>query len=148
MFHKISSVTPLPDLVLLVRFAQGQTKEYDLTPLMDTVPAFLAFQTTPGLFETVQVDAGGYGVSWNDDLDLACEELWANGRDVKTPFDRLMAFSDATHLWGLNESTLRKAVAYRRLVDGVDVQKFGKQWVVTLDAMEREYGRPAPGKTP
>lgn len=48
--------------------------------------------------------------------------------------------SDATDLWGLNESTLRKAVAYRKLVEGVDVQKFGKQWVVTRDAMERKYG--------
>lgn len=142
MFHKIKTVSPLPNLVLLVRFAEGQTKQYDLKPLIPQIPAFRSFQTTTGLFEQVQVDAGGYGISWNDDLDLACDELWANGIDVETPFDRLIAFGDATDLWGLNESTLRKAVSYRKLVEGVDVQKFGKQWVVTLDAMEREYGKP------
>ena len=32
--------------------------------------------------------------------------------EVKTPFDGLMSFSDASELWGLSESTLRKAVAY------------------------------------
>ena len=53
-----------------------------------------------------------------------------------------MAFSDATFLWNLNESTLRKAIAYGKLVNGVDVCKFGKQWVVSTEAMKREYGDP------
>ena len=53
-----------------------------------------------------------------------------------------MAFGDATEIWGLNESTLRKAIAYGRLINGVDVCKFGKQWVITMDAMRREYGEP------
>ena len=61
---------------------------------------------------------------------------------VETPFDGLMAFGDATLLWGLNESTLRKAITYGKLVDGVDVCKFGKQWVVSMKAMRREYGEP------
>lgn len=54
-----------------------------------------------------------------------------------------MAFSDATTLWGLNESTLRKAVSYGKLVNGVDVCKYGKQWIVSsVEAMQREYGNP------
>ena len=99
-------------------------------------------ETTPGLFEQVAVDVGGYGVSWNDEIDLACDELWENGVPVSTPFDDLLAFSDATSLWGLSESTLRKAVSYKKLVEGVDAQKFGKQRIVTRSAMEREYGQP------
>lgn len=51
-----------------------------------------------------------------------------------------MAFGDATELWGLNESTLRKAVTYGKLVNGIDVCKFGKQWEVSTEAMKREYG--------
>ena len=76
---------------------------------------------------------------------MSCDELWENGVQVETPFDGLMAFSDATELWGLNESTLRKAVTYGKLVNGVDVCKFGKQWVVSVDSMKREYG-PATGQ--
>ena len=53
-----------------------------------------------------------------------------------------MSFSDATDLWELNESTLRKAISYGKLVEGGDACKFGKQWVVSMDAMRREYGEP------
>lgn len=144
MFHKIKSITPEANFTLLAHFADGQAKRYDVKPLFERVPAFRALAAAPSLFDQVCVDHGGYGISWNDDLDLAGDELWANGQPIKTPFDQLIAFSDATDLWGLNESTLRKAIAYRKLIDGVDVKKFGKQWVVTRDAMEREYGSPAP----
>lgn len=57
------------------------------------------------------------------------------------PFEGLMSFKEATDLWGLNESTLRKAVSYGKLIEDVDVKKFGKQWVITIGAMEREYGK-------
>ena len=60
----------------------------------------------------------------------------------ETPFDGLMAFGDATQLWELNESTLRKAISYGKLVSGIDVRKFGKQWVISMAAMRREYGNP------
>lgn len=34
------------------------------------------------LFQQVQVDTGGYGISWNDELDLSAEEIWENGKRV------------------------------------------------------------------
>lgn len=55
-------------------------------------------------------------------------------------FDGLLSFKEATDMWHLNESTLRKAVSYGKLEEGVDVKKFGKQWIITIEAMEREYG--------
>ena len=30
-------------------------------------------------FKSVKVDSGGYGISWNDDVDLSEYELWVNG---------------------------------------------------------------------
>ena len=42
----------------------------------------------------------------------------------------------------ITTDTLRKAIAYGKLVEGVDVCKFGKQWVVSMVAMKREYGEP------
>lgn len=139
MFHKIKSVSALPDYKLSIRFCEGVTKIYDVRPLFEQLPAFVTLKNDE-LFSSVAVDVGGYGVVWNDDLDISCDELWENGTQVNTPFDGLMALSDATSLWGLNESTLRKAIAYGKLVDGVDVYKFGKQWVVSAEAMKREYG--------
>jgi hypothetical protein len=142
MFYKVKEVYPLPGMRLSVLFANGTTKTYDVAPLLDRFEAFKALED-PELFSSVHVDAGGYGIVWNDDVDLSCDELWEHGVAVSTPFDGLMSFSDASELWGLSESALRKAVSYGKIVSGVDARKYGKQWVVTRQAMEREYGKPA-----
>ena len=141
LFHKVKNVAALPGMKLSVQFANGASKLYDVKPLVARIPAFEALEDE-ALFGSVEVDQGGYGVVWNDDVDLSCDELWENGVDVQTPFDGLMSFSDASELWGLSESTLRKAVSYGKIVPGVDARKYGKQWVVTCDAMNREYGDP------
>ena len=140
MFHKVKNVSELPDYKLSVQFSEGATKLYDVKPLFDKISNFRYFEEYPEEFYNVSVDVGGYGIIWGDELDLSCDELWEHGEQVDTPFDGLMAFSDATELWGLHESTLRKAIAYGKLVNGVDVCKFGKQWVVSAEAMQREYG--------
>lgn len=140
MFHKIKSISALPEFKLSVQFSEGVTKIYDMNPLFVKMPIFAELKNNPAEFSGVYVDVGGYGIVWNDDFDLSCDELWENGTTVDTPFDGLMAFSDATERWGLNESTLRKAITYGKLVNGVDVCKFGKQWVVSVEAMQREYG--------
>jgi len=139
MFHKISQVTALPNYMLSVRFAEGVTKLYDVKQLFGKHPEF---NITNEEFSAVSVDVGGYGLIWNDELDISCDELWANGVTQKTPFDGLLAMSDATKLWGLNESTLRKAINYHKLAPDIDVCKFGKQWIISIDAMTREYGAP------
>ena len=142
MVHKVKSVNALDNFRLSVQFAEGVTKIYDVSQLFEKWSAFRSLKDDLELFKNIQVDVGGYGVIWNDDLDISCDELYANGTIIKTPFDGLMSFNDATTLWGLNESTLRKAITYGKLVNGIDVCKFGKQWVISMDAMKREYGEP------
>lgn len=141
MFHKVKDVIALPELRLSVEFAEGVTKIYDVSPLLDRFQAFRTLEDDR-LFGEVEVDVGGYGIVWNDDVDLSCDELWDNGVTIDTPFDGFMSFGDATELWGLSESTLRKAISYGKIVAGVDARKYGKQWIVTRSAMEREYGEP------
>ena len=145
MFHKIKAVSALPNLQLCVQFSEGVTKIYDIKPLITKWPPFKALEESPEIFLNAKVDVGGYGVVWNAELDLSCDELFANGKQINTPFDSLIAFTEATELWNLNESTLRKAIIYGKLISGVDACKFGKQWVVSVDAMKREYGEPKLG---
>ena len=142
MLHKVKNVAGLQDYLLSVQFSEGVTKIYDVKPLFRKWKAFNMFLKSPELFFEVQVDAGGYGVVWNDELDLSCDELFENGQRIETPFDGLMSFGDATELWGLNESTLRKAISYGKLRNGIDVCKYGKQWIITMESMKREYGEP------
>jgi hypothetical protein len=79
MFHKVKEVKPLPNYTLLVRFEDKNLKQYDVKPLFAELEAFKPLVYVAGLFEQVKVDAGGYGISWNNDIDLSCDELYDNG---------------------------------------------------------------------
>lgn len=79
MFHKINSVTPLQDYRLSIQFLEGETKIYDVKLLFEEYPVFRFFLEHPEEFFCVSVDTGGYGISWNDKIDLSCNELWENG---------------------------------------------------------------------
>lgn len=140
MFHKVKNVFPLNNYELLVQFCVGVTKIYDVKPLFKWRDVFNSLKQNQ-LFYAVEVDIGGKGIIWNDQIDLSCDELWTNGKVIKTHFDGLLSMNDATTMWGLNESTLRKAIVYGKLKQGIDVCKYGKQWVVTIEAMNREYGK-------
>ena len=85
MFHRIESVEALPNFGLSVRFLAGPEKIYDIRPIMETHEAFRAFRLTRGLFEQAKVAAGGYGVYWNDDIDISCNELYENGKSMSGP---------------------------------------------------------------
>lgn len=82
MFHKVQAVQPLPDYRLLVRFDDGTQKAYAVRPLFEKWESFQALAYVQGLWNQVKVDAGGYGISWNDDIDLSCDELYHNGTEV------------------------------------------------------------------
>jgi len=77
---KIDSVQPVGETRLLIRFRNGEQRTYDCGPLLSR-PEFHLL-TSPAFFRAVQVDAGGHGISWNDDIDLSEYELWNNGEPV------------------------------------------------------------------
>ena len=76
-YPRVTSVKPLTGKRLLVEFSTGEQRVYDCTPLLrESVFASLADDR---LFEQVRADSHGYGVVWNDELDIAESELWING---------------------------------------------------------------------
>ena len=83
MFHRIKKIKPLPGLRLQAVFRDGELRIYGVAPLQERWSAFRSLTEIPGLFELVQVDTGGYGVVWNDEIDLAAEEIWNNGKDAE-----------------------------------------------------------------
>lgn len=142
VFHLIRSLSTTKDLHLIAQFDDGTIKSYDVEKLSKRNKVFKVFESKPELFAKAKVDAGGYGVVWNEALDLSSDEIWANGETIDNSFNGLLAFSDASRIWDLNESTLRKALVYGKLKAGIDCCKYGKQWVITEKAMLREYGTP------
>ena len=80
MFCKVKMVRPLPEYMLLIGFESNEEKLYDVKPLFEKWEAFRSLLSVNNLFNQVKVDAGGYGISWNDELDLSCNELYNNGK--------------------------------------------------------------------
>jgi hypothetical protein len=77
---KILSVQALENKKLLVKFVNGVEKVYDCAQLL-SVERFLLLKKD-AFFKAVRVDAGGYGISWNDGADLSEYEIWTNGVEV------------------------------------------------------------------
>lgn len=75
MFHRIQSVILQTSYILKATFQDGTGKDYDLKPLFTEIPVFKDLKYVTGLYEQVRVDTGGYGISWNDSIDLAAEEI-------------------------------------------------------------------------
>lgn len=82
MFHKIKEVIPTKNMILMVKFINGEVKIYDIKPLMKKWKVFEELKEEK-LFVQVKVDKGGYGISWNENIDLDCNELWSNGSLVQ-----------------------------------------------------------------
>lgn len=79
MFHKVKDIKPIREYVLSATFYDGTIKTYDIEPLFSEIEVFNTLKDIPHLFEQVKVDVGGYGICWNDEIDLSCDELWDNG---------------------------------------------------------------------
>lgn len=58
---------------------------------------------------------------------------------MKNIFDDLLSLKEAADMYKREESTLRRAIAKGRLIEGQDCKKFGKQWVIKKSAMQRIY---------
>lgn len=82
MTHRIKEVRTLKNFVVSVIFQDGTEKTYDMQRLFAAYPQFRVFETMPSLFEQAKVDVGGYGISWNDELDLAAEDIWNYGQSI------------------------------------------------------------------
>lgn len=80
-YPRIRTVVAVESKNLLVTFENGVTKRYNCAPLLAEDP-FSQLRIDP-FFRAVQVDTGGYGIRWNDDIDLSESELWLHGSTVE-----------------------------------------------------------------
>ena len=76
-YPRVETVKPLKDKRLLVVFRNGVKKVYDCKPLLAN--GIFSPLTDDILFRCVKTDQGGYGISWNDEIDISESELWLHG---------------------------------------------------------------------
>ena len=78
---KVVRAVPLEDMQILVFFEDGKIKKFDVKKLMPQYAEFEALKN-PELFRLLRVEPGGYGISWNEELDCSEGELYENGTEV------------------------------------------------------------------
>ena len=65
---------------IIILFSDGITKEVNMIQKLNE--EFYFDIKDKNLFEQVQIDNGGYGISWNDDVDMSEFELWNIGDEI------------------------------------------------------------------
>lgn len=88
---KVTSVTPLRDMRLLVTFENGVAKLFDVRRIVSEFPEYAVLEN-PDIFNLVRVESGGYGVSWSPELDCSEGELWDNGNEIPLTVNDLLEF--------------------------------------------------------
>ena len=81
-YPKIKFAEPLKDYKLFIIFDNGIIKIYSLKDKLES-QIFSPLKDIK-LFKSMQIDTGGYGLIWNDEIDLSEFELWQNGVELST----------------------------------------------------------------
>jgi Protein of unknown function (DUF2442) len=70
---KVVAASAIDDLTLLVEFSNHDRRQYSIVNLLDK--QMFQLLRNPTFFRSCQVDEGGYGIVWNEDIDLSEYEL-------------------------------------------------------------------------
>ena len=81
MFRIITKIEAKDDLVIHATFADGEVVSFDIKTLFEKYPVFKELEDK-SLFESVQIDGMGYGISWNDKLDLSSDGIYERGEHI------------------------------------------------------------------
>ncbi|XHR81485.1 MAG: DUF2442 domain-containing protein [Gloeotrichia echinulata GP01] len=76
----ICQAKAINDHTLVIEFTNQEVKKYDITHLLEN-PMFAPLRQR-AFFHNFKVEPGGYGIVWNEDIDLSEYELWKNGITV------------------------------------------------------------------
>ena len=81
MFHKAIGLKLLEGTALEVSFENGTVKRYDVRELFSKYPRLRALEDR-ALFLSAKM-IGGYGIIWNDDLDIDTETIYEDGVTIR-----------------------------------------------------------------
>ncbi len=76
-YPRILKAKAIDDTSLVIEFTNQEVKRYDISRLLD-IPMFSPLRQ-PAFFRDFKVEQGGYGVVWNEEIDISEHELWKNG---------------------------------------------------------------------
>ena len=91
--RKIDDIIPLEDYTLLVFFHDGTIKRNSLKTYFEENPQFSILLKRENLFSSVRVQAGGYGVSWDVNLNISNKVLYKTGKTIPITTSEFITFA-------------------------------------------------------
>ena len=79
MYNRLTSISFEENLIIIAKFNDGKIVSYNIRQLYDQFPIFKKLENDPLLFNNGIIAPGGCGIIFNDEIDIACEELYENG---------------------------------------------------------------------
>ncbi len=79
-YPRINYIEILENYKIFVIFNNGQIKIYSVSNLLNEKP-FTAFRDK-NLFLNAKKEQNGYGIIWNDEIDISEYEIWKNGKNI------------------------------------------------------------------
>ncbi len=79
-YPHIVAAKAIDNKTLLVKFTNDEFRQYDISKLLEN-PMFAKFHN-PVVFKNFTIEEGGYGLVWDEDVDISEYELWQNGISV------------------------------------------------------------------
>ena len=121
MFHKPVKLEYKEGTVLELTFRSGEVKRFDMAKMFTVYPPLEALKNRD-LFISGQLS--GYGIIWNDDLDIEAETIYEEGdlvRETDLPgnFDVADALLSARAQAGMSQKELAAATG----IDQSDISK-------------------------
>lgn len=124
MFHKATNLVFLDNCVILVGFKDNEWRTFDMKSMMKKHPIVEALKNEE-LFKSGKIEVGGFGIVWNDDIDISASSVYESGNKVdpsdynvgndklrvelkKLREDNGLSQNDLAHLSGVTQSTIAR----------------------------------------
>lgn len=119
MFKKIAAVQPFAKTKLIVWFVDGEARLFDSAPLIRKNREYAALKDED-MFYAAKLAAEGYGISWGDELDLGCKEIYEGSVQISVvgaESNRVISeVVIARHAKGLSQAKLASAAGVKQPV--------------------------------
>ena len=145
MHRIITDVQPKDDLRIIATFADGEIVSFDVKSLFEKHPAFRLLENKE-LFRNVRIDGLGYGVSWNDEIDLSSDGIYLRGEHIgKTdPEPRILlgqAVAEARESMSMSQRELSRSSGIMQAEISKIEQGKGNPTLLTLQKLAKSLGR-------
>ena len=145
MHRIITRIKPKENLLIEAVFADGEIVVFDVKTMFERYPVFRALENED-LFKSVIIDGVGYGISWNDELDLGSDGIYLRGDHIgKTDPDARIVLAqslvEAREERGISQRELSRSSGVIQAEISKIEQGKGNPTVSTLQKLAKSLGR-------